>query len=46
MILPKLYGISSTGKVKEWEIHTLDKEEHSEIITVHGYSDGKKTNWY
>lgn len=38
----KLYGLSSTGKIKEWLIEVIDKDDHSVIRVTHGYTDGKK----
>lgn len=38
----KLYGLSSGGKVKVWEIEVVEKEDGTaDIITKHGYVDGK-----
>ena len=38
----KLYGVSSSGKVKEWQIFVLDKKTEAHVVIKHGYIDGKK----
>lgn len=40
---PKLYGLSSTGKVKFWEIKLAfnDDEQTHHIVTEYGYVNGK-----
>lgn len=37
----KLYGLSSTGKIKQWEVSVVQHDNFSEIIVDHGYLDGK-----
>lgn len=41
-VYPKLYGTSSSGKVKEWEIWVEDIDGVPNIVNRHGYEDGKK----
>lgn len=38
MKLPKLYKLTSTGKIQEWEIST----ENNVIVVIQGQADGKK----
>jgi len=38
MELPKLYGLDSKGRTKEWSVHT----EGADIYVTHGLVDGKK----
>lgn len=45
--LPPLYGKSSAGKTKVWNISVLPSrhdEEPVKIVTTHGYIDGKMTS--
>lgn len=43
--LNKLYGLSSSGKTKVWEIEVEAREDGTaDIITNHGYVDGKIVN--
>lgn len=47
MIFPTLYGRSTTGKIKQWNVSVDNLEDGSASITViHGYSDGKKQQDY
>jgi len=39
---PKLYGKTSAGKIKEWEIRVMEVECNSCIVTEHGLQNGKK----
>jgi DNA ligase-1 len=39
---PKLYGVSSTGAVKEWEIGVIEEDGVAVIVTTHGQLNGKK----
>lgn len=39
---PKLYGLSSKGQVKEWEIRVEGTNESARIITEHGQEKGKR----
>lgn len=39
---PKLYGKSKSGKIKEWNIYTVDQDKYAEVITEYGYQDGEK----
>lgn len=41
--LPTLYKMSKTGKVTQWSVGVMGKEDSAaEIIIVHGYTDGLK----
>ena len=37
----KLYGLSSSGKIKQWSVSVVSYDNYSEIIVDHGYIDGK-----
>lgn len=39
--LPTLYALSSTGKVKQWSIKVEHLGKYSNIMSTHGYVDGK-----
>lgn len=39
---PKLYAVSSNGKIKEWEIWVEEENDIVNIVNQHGYEDGKK----
>ncbi len=40
--LPRLYGISRVGKVKEWKATAIENEDHTAILMIKsGYVDGK-----
>lgn len=36
-----LYGLSSTGKPKQWAVSVKTFDKYSEIIVDHGYVNGK-----
>lgn len=37
----KLYGLSSSDKIKQWSVSVVSYDNYSEIIVDHGYIDGK-----
>jgi DNA ligase-1 len=41
-VLPKLYKLSKTGSVQEWEIKVIERDNGTvNIVTSHGQKDGK-----
>jgi len=41
---PTLFGVSSTGKIKQWNIRVDLYDSFSEIVTEYGYVNGKLQN--
>lgn len=42
MKLDTLYKTDSKGKIRQWDVETIDKAGHSEIVVTHGIKDGAK----
>jgi DNA ligase 1 len=41
-VLPKLYKLSKTGSVQEWEIKVVERDDGTvNMVTTHGQKDGK-----
>jgi DNA ligase-1 len=42
-VFDTLYTKDKNGKIKEWSINVINKNEYSEIFCSYGYKDGKKS---
>lgn len=42
-VYPTLYSIDKKNLIREWEIKVVNRDTFTEIITIHGVKNGKKT---